>query len=103
MQSDYCQLYGGGLFALSFHGQEGVCALDREGDEITFRELLFPGDVEAAAQGCLVVLNAATALVRTPAFWHKELGQVVEDNVLVPGGVSFPKTEVEPYWGLSMD
>jgi hypothetical protein len=103
MQSDYCQLYGGGIFALSYHGQEGICALDREGDEITFRELLFPGDVEGATRGILETLNASSALVRTPAFWHQELGQVVEDNVLVPGGVSFPKTETEPYWGLSMD
>lgn len=103
MQGDYCKLYGGGLFRMTIGNAAGICAVDREGDELTFRELLFPQDGPQAARAVLSHLKAKTARVRTPVFWHKELGTVVEDNVLVPGGISFPRTEEVPYWGLSMD
>jgi hypothetical protein len=103
MQRDYCALYGGGLFRITLGDHTGLCAVDREGDALTFRELLFPWDGVGAAQAVLSGLGGKTALVRTPVFCHEDLGQVVEDNVLVPGGVSFPKTELLPYWGLSMD
>lgn len=103
MQGDYCRLYGGGLYRITLDGKTGLCAVDREGRALTFRELLFPGDVRRAAQAVLFHLNAETAAARTPVFWHKGLGTVAEDNVLVPGGVSFPRWEEAPYWGLSMD
>ncbi len=103
MQRDYCQLYGGGLYQISLEGITGLCSVDREGDALTFRELLCPQGVQQAAQAVLAHLHGKTAQVRTPVFWHKELGTVAEDNVLVPGGVSFPRSEVAPYWGLSMD
>ncbi len=103
MQEDYCKLYGGGLYQISLEGKAGLCAVDRKDHALTFRELLFPYDVGQAAQAVLAYLKAETGLVRTPVFWHKELGKVVEDNVLVPGGVAFPASEEAPYWGISMD
>lgn len=104
LQGDYCRLYGGGLYQVEACGHWGLCAFDREENELTFRELLYPqGDVIAAVQAVLTEEHAASALVRTPVFWHTALGQIIEDNVLVPGGYTFPKTENPPYWGFSMD
>ncbi len=104
LQGEFCRLYGGGLVEITLGDCRGVGAFDREGDTLTFRELLFPqGDPQPAARAVLAAEHAAAAQVRTPAFWHTSLGNVVDDNVLVPGGRAFPTTEFPPYWGVSLD
>ena len=104
LQAAYCRLYGGDLIRIRVGDTAGLAAFDREGEVLTFRELLFPGgDPVRAAQAVLRTEGAASAEVRTPAFLHTDLGTVGEDNVLVPGGFTFPKTEVPPWWGFSMD
>jgi hypothetical protein len=104
LQGSFCDRFGGGLFRVSVDGREGVCAVDREGDKLLFHELLFPtGDPRQAAQAVIAALNAAEGEARVPAFWHDGLGEIQPDNVLFPGGVTFPKTEKKPYWGLALD
>lgn len=104
LQGRYCEQYGGGLCRISVDGAEGIAAWDREEDRLLFHELLFPeGDPRRAAEVVLAAQNAASAVVRVPAFWHDGLGEVEPDNVLIPGGTSFPASEALPYWGLSMD
>ncbi len=104
LQGTYCRMYGGGLISVEVEGLEGIAAYDREGESLTLRELLFPAeDPTPAVRALLAATSAAVARVRTPAFLHPGLGEIVDDNVLVPGGYTFPKTEQPPYWGLSMD
>lgn len=104
LQGGCCGQYGGGLSRISVAGAEGIAAWDREGDRLLFHELLFPGgDPRQAARAVLAAENAASAVVRGPAFWHEGVGTVEPDNVLIPGGTRFPAAEEAPYWGLSMD
>ena len=104
LQAEYCRLYGGGLVKIEADGQTGIAAYDQENTELTFREFLFPGrDPRPQVQAVMASAGSHLAQVRTPVFWHPKLGKTVADNVLVPGGYTFPSTTLSPWWGFSMD